>query len=106
MKPELLAIVAIFLAFALAEFFRTNLFHKPRQRRNGGIVELVGTSTLLLLTQPLVLLGGGLVAATLAPEARGSLAAVPLYVQLGLFLVFDDMTQYWWHRITHSVKWL
>ena len=106
MKPEILAIAAIFLAFALAEFFRTNLFHKPRQRRKDAIVEFVGTSTLLLLTQPLVLLGGGLIAATLAPEARDSLASIPLFVKFGLFLVFDDMTQYWWHRLTHSVKWL
>ncbi len=106
MKPEIIAIVAIFLAFALAEFFRTNLFHKPRQRRKDAIVEFVGTSTLLLLTQPLVLLGGGLIAATLAPEARDSLASMPLFVKFGLFLVFDDMTQYWWHRLTHSVKWL
>jgi hypothetical protein len=29
MRPEIAAILAIFLALALAEFFRTNLFHKP-----------------------------------------------------------------------------
>ena len=106
MKPEIIAILVIFLSFALVEFFRTNLFHKPRQRRKDAIVEIVGTSTLLLLTQPLVLLAGGLTAAALAPGARDSLASIPIIAQLGLFLVFDDMTQYWWHRITHSVKWL
>lgn len=106
MRPEIIAILTIFFAFAFAEFFYTNLFHKPRQRRKDVIVEIVGTTTLLILTQPLVLLGGGLLAATLAPEARDNLALIPLYAQIGLFLVFDDMTQYWWHRVTHSVKWL
>lgn len=106
MRPEIIAILIIFLTFALAEFFYTNLFHKPRQRRKDAIVEVVGTSTLFILTQPLVLLGGGLLAATLAPEAKDSLTLIPLYAQIGLFLVFDDMTQYWWHRVTHSVKWL
>lgn len=106
MKPEIIAILVIFLGFALVEFFRTNLFRKPRQRRKDAVVEVVGTSTLLLLTQPLVLLAGGLLAAAIAPNAQGSLATIPLIAQLGLFLVFDDMTQYWWHRITHSVKWL
>lgn len=106
MKPEIIAILIIFIAFALAEYLFTNLFHKPRQRRKDVIVEVVGTSTLLILTQPLVLLAGGLLVATVAPEARDSLATIPLYAQIGLFLVLDDMAQYWWHRITHSVKWL
>ncbi|MGI9235021.1 MAG: sterol desaturase family protein [Woeseiaceae bacterium] len=106
MKPEVFAILTIFMAFALAEFIRTNLFHKARQRRKDAIVEIIGTSTLLLLTQPLVLLGGGMLAATVAPDAKDSLVSIPIYAQLGLFLVFDDMTQYWWHRVTHSVKWL
>ena len=58
MKPEIIAILTIFLAFALAEFVYTNLLHKPRQRRKDMIVEVVGTSTLLILTQPLVLFVG------------------------------------------------
>ncbi|MGB5164472.1 MAG: sterol desaturase family protein [Woeseiaceae bacterium] len=106
LKPEILAILGIFLGFALAELLRTSLFHKPRQRRKDAVVEVVGTFTLLLLTQPVVLLCAGLLAAALAPDAAGSLADIPWYAMLGLFLVFDDMTQYWWHRITHSVQWL
>ena len=106
MKPEIIAILCIFFAFVIAEFIFTNLFHKPHQRRKDGVVEIVGTSTLLLLTQPLVLFGGGLLAATFAPDARDSLANIPVLAQVGLLLIFDDMTQYWWHRITHSVKWL
>jgi len=105
-RPETIAILAIFLAFAFAEYLFTSLLHKPRQRRKDLIVEIIGSSTLVLLTQPLVLLGGGLIAATLAPQASDSLASIPLYAQIGLFLVLDDMTQYWWHRVTHSVKWL
>ena len=106
MRPETIAILAIFLFFALAEFLRTNLFHKPRQRRKDGVVEIISTSTLVLLTQPLVLLGGGLAAATIWPESRDALISLPVLSQIGLLLIFDDMTQYWWHRITHNVKWL
>ena len=106
MKPELVAIIAIFASFALLEFFRTGFFVKPRQRRKDIVVEIVGTSTLMLLTQPVVLLAGGLLAATIAPDAAGMLADIPWYAKLGLFLVLDDMTQYWWHRISHTVKWL
>jgi len=105
-RPETIAIAAIFLAFAMAEYLRTNLFAKPRQRRKDGVVEIVSTATLVLLTQPFVLLAGGLLAAAVAPDARGSLSGVPVLAQVGLLLVCDDMTQYWWHRITHRVKWL
>ena len=106
MKTEVLLILFIFLTFAAAEFLRTGFFHKPRQRRKDVVVEVLGTSVLLFLTQPFVLLGGGLVAAAIAPEAAGSLSDIPWYAGVGLFLLFDDMTQYWWHRISHSVKWL
>ena len=106
MRPETIAILIIFVGFALAEFFRTNLFHKSRQRRKDGIVEIASTTTLVLLTQPLVLLAGGLVAAAVAPNSRDTLIGIPVIAQVGLLLFFDDMMQYWWHRISHTVKWL
>lgn len=102
----MLVIAAIFLCFALAEYCLTNLFHKPGQRRKDGVVELVGSLTLVLLTQPLVLLAAGSIAAGIAPDARDNLVAIPVIAQFGLFLLCDDLTQYWWHRMTHSVKWL
>ena len=105
-RPETIAILAIFLTFALAEFLRTNLFHKPRQRRKDGVVEIISTGTLVLLTQPFIILAGGLTAAVIWPDSRDALGGLPIIAQVGLFLLFDDMTQYWWHRITHNVKWL
>ncbi|MDA0705547.1 MAG: hypothetical protein O2907_00880 [Proteobacteria bacterium] len=89
MRPETIAIAAIFLGFALAEFVRTNLFHKVRQRRKDGVVEVISTATLVMLTQPLVLLAGGLLAAAIAPDARDSLGGIPLVAQVALFLVPD-----------------
>ncbi len=105
-RPETIAIAAIFIGFALAELLRTNLFNKAGQRRKDGVVEAISMATLILLTQPLVLLAGGLLAALVAPDARDSLSGIPLLAQVALFLVFDDMVQYWWHRMSHTVKWL
>ena len=106
MKPEIIAILLIFAVFATAEFLRTNLFHKAGQQRKDGIVEAVSELTLLIFTQPFVLFCGGLLAATLLPQHANSLANWPLAGQVMLFLIFDDMMQYWQHRITHNVKWL
>ncbi len=106
MKPEVIAILCIFLTFIVLEMIFTKFFRKPRQTRDDGVVEIVGTTTLILVTQPLVLAAGGLAASFAAPGAAGSLATLPFIAQFGLLLIFDDMMQYWWHRITHNVKWL
>ncbi|MEZ5894466.1 MAG: sterol desaturase family protein [Parvularculaceae bacterium] len=106
MKPEMLAILGVLATFALLEIIFTNFFRKPGQTRQDVIVEIVSTITLILITQPLALLGGATVAALIAPNAAGSLAHIPLIAGIALFLVFDDMMQYWWHRASHSVGWL
>ena len=106
MYPEVVVILLIFAVFATAEFLRTDLFHKKGQQSKDGIVEAVSALTLFIFTQPLVLFCGGLLAAMLFPRHANSLADWPLPVQVLLLLVFDDMMQYWQHRISHNVKWL
>ncbi len=106
MKPELIIIACLFLGFILLEIIFTHFFRKPRQTRDDGVVEVISTTTLILATQPFVLAAGGFVASLAVPQHAGALAALPFIAQFGLLLVFDDMTQYWWHRATHNTKWL
>jgi len=106
MKPELIVIFCIFLLFGALEMAFTKLLKKKGQTRADGIVEAVSTLTLIVVTQPLVLIGGAFVASLLLPGAEGSLATTPILFQILLLLIFDDMTQYWWHRVSHSVPWL
>ncbi|WP_428409743.1 sterol desaturase family protein [Hyphococcus sp.] len=106
MKPEMLVILGIFATFALLEVVFTGFFRKPNQTRQDVIVEVVSTLSLILVTQPLALLGGATVAALIAPSAEGALANIPVIAGIGLFLIFDDMMQYWWHRASHSFPWL
>lgn len=106
MKPEIIAILGILLAFSLAEMFRTNFWHKPGQTRRDVIVEAVSTITLLGLTQPAIMLTSGALMRLAFPEAEGSLAEQAVLVKVVLLLIFDDMTQYWWHRASHASPWL
>ncbi len=106
MKPELIVIAAIFFTFALLEFLFTGLFKKPNQRREDGIVEIFSSVMLVLVTQPFALAAGAFVAHLIAPNAAGALAGLPVVAGVALFLVFDDMTQYWWHRASHTFPWL
>lgn len=106
MKPEMIAVVSILLGFILLEILFTGFFKKPEQKRSDAIVEIVSTATLSLFTQPFVLAGGFVVAAFVAPGAADTLKNWPFLAVFVLFLIFDDMTQYWWHRLSHRVAWL
>ena len=106
MKPELIVILGIFLGFIALEIIFTRFFKKEGQRPGDGIVEIVATLVLTFITQPLVMAMGFAVAAFLAPNASDMLKAWSIWAVIGLFLIFDDMTQYWRHRISHSVPWL
>lgn len=106
MKPEILAILGVLATFCVLEIVFTNFFRKPNQKRGDVIVEIISTISLILVTQPLALLGGATLARLIAPGAEGALAHIPVLAGIGLFLIFDDMMQYWWHRASHSVPWL
>ena len=53
MKQELIVILCIFLGFIILELLFTRFFKKEGQIPGDGIVELVGTLILTLITQPL-----------------------------------------------------
>jgi sterol desaturase/sphingolipid hydroxylase (fatty acid hydroxylase superfamily) len=106
MRVEALIVPGIFLAFALVEMFRTNFFHKANQTRADAWVEVVGSVVLLAITQPAILLMAYALMALILPDAAGAWTGLPIIAQVVLFLVFDDMMQYWWHRASHSFPWL
>ncbi|WP_226699829.1 sterol desaturase family protein [Qipengyuania gaetbuli] len=106
MPASTIAIVAIYLGFALLELWRSNLFSKEEQSRDDGIVEAISMTMLLAVTQPTVLLLAGKVADMVAPQYAGALSGLNIFAAIALFLVLDDMLQYWWHRASHSTPWL
>jgi hypothetical protein len=62
MPPENIAILLIFVAFAAAEAWRHGFLRKPGQRAKDLQVELFGSLTLVVLTQPLSLLASATLA--------------------------------------------
>lgn len=101
-----LIVLGIYLGFGLLELVWTRLFSKSEQTRDDGILEAVSTVVLLALTQPMILLAVGGLGHAFAPHLEGALANLPVLAALALFLVFEDMMQYWWHRASHSFAWL
>lgn len=101
-----IVILAIYLGFGLLELWRTNLFSKGEQTRDDGIVEVVSIVMLLAVTQPMILFTSASVMGAVAPQWAGALSDINIFAAIALFLVLDDMTQYWWHRASHSFGWL
>lgn len=106
MRPEILAITGVFAFFALLELFRTQLFNKPDQTRDDAMVEIIGSAILLLFTQPAIIFAAQFILGAAAPQWAGALVGIPVIAAIALFLIFDDMMQYWWHRLSHSVPFL
>ena len=101
-----IAILAIYAGFGLLELWRSNLFSKPEQTRDDGFVEAISMAMLLVVTQPMILFGSAALMGVVAPQWAGALADINVVAAIALFLVLDDMTQYWWHRASHSFAWL
>ncbi len=106
MKPELITILCIFLGFILAEIIFTHFFKKKNQKPSDGAVEFISAGALLLLTQPFILGMAYALGLALFPQFQGGLSGLHFLVGFALFLIFDDLTQYGWHRLSHSVPWL
>jgi len=99
-------ILAAFVAFALIETIYTHFINQPKAVKGDWVVEVLGSFILVAFTQPLILFLSFAACSYIAPEMADSLANIHWLAAVGLFLIFDDMTQYWLHRISHTVPWL
>ena len=99
-------VIGIYCAFGLLEFLRSDLFKKAEQCRNDGIVESISTVLLLTVTQPGIILFVNWLGLRAFPQYQNALSDISVWMAIPLFLVFEDMMQYWWHRASHSFNWL
>ncbi|WP_438730908.1 sterol desaturase family protein [Parasphingorhabdus sp. DH2-15] len=106
MRPEIIVILCILTGYAFLEGIRGSFFRKKDQTRDDAIVELFSTFGLFFISQPLIILSVQFIMGSVAPQWQDSLAGLPFWAGFALFIIFDDLTQYWWHRASHSFPWL
>lgn len=99
-------IVGIFVLFGVLELLNTHLFSKAEQTRKDSYVEIIGSAVLLLVTQPGIFLIVNWLWLQFMPHWQGAWAGINIFAAIALFLVFDDMMQYWLHRASHNFAWL
>ena len=101
---QLLAVGSVLLAFALAEWAAGRLFPREATREDNRL-DLVVTLTFPLISGAVLAVSSAL-CAWAWPQHRGALAHWPWWGMLAVLLVADDLTQYLWHRLSHtSVLW-
>lgn len=96
-----LAVLALFIVFGLIELWRRRFF-SPLASREDNRLDIAAAVFLPLLIIPLILLATEKLGAHFAPQHRDALAAWPLWAKLLTLLVADDLTQYFWHRLSHT----
>ncbi len=96
-----LILVVIILGFAGAEYV-TGRHKTLNATPDDGKLELAMFLALIALVQPAIFFVTGKFAANWFPDYKDALAGLPVWAMVTILLVGDDMTQYWWHRISHT----
>ena len=97
---QMLAVVSVLLAFGLAEWVQGRFF-SPEATREDNRLDVVVT-LLFPLISGAVLAASGALCAAFMPEQRNAWAGWSVWAMLAVLLVADDLTQYLWHRLSHS----
>ncbi len=102
MNPiQTIAITAIFLGFGLLEILSGH-FTRLGATRDDWKVESAMLLLLLVLIQPGIFLGVSWLGLRYFPAQENAWAAIPAWGMFLILLVADDLTQYWWHRMSHT----
>lgn len=96
-----LAVLGLFAVFGLVELYRKRFF-SPMAGREDNRLDLAVAVLLPLMIVPLILFLTDRLGAAAYPDARDALVAWPLWAMILTLLLADDLTQYLWHRFSHT----
>ncbi len=102
MASEKIIVPAIFAAFILLEIAVGRFAQKDKGSRRDILIELVSSLSIVLITVPVIFTLAPMLIEWIRPGSAGALGFLPWYVMVLILLIGDDMTQYWWHRASHT----
>jgi sterol desaturase/sphingolipid hydroxylase (fatty acid hydroxylase superfamily) len=77
------------------------LYFNDKRTKNDFTIELVSLVTLPTLVQPTIFFITIYLSHLFIPQYENHFIHLPISEQVIAFLILDDMTQYWWHRLSH-----
>ncbi len=93
-------VFGVLLVLGVIESFG-GLYWNDRRTKNDFTIEFLGLLLLPTFIQPGIFLIVLWISGALVPNLGDILIDSSVFLQIAAFLVFDDMTQYWWHRLSH-----
>jgi len=92
---------AIFVGFGVLEI-ASGRFKNLGAAKDDWKLESAMVVILLILLQPSIFILVNWLCSQYIPASRNALATLPAWEMFAVLLVTDDLTQYWWHRASHS----
>lgn len=94
------AVVAFLLVFGIAEAL-LGAYKNSKRILHDYLIEVVSFPQLTVLIQPGILLLVIFIGRKLFPEMEEQFASVAYGFQFLIFILIEDLPQYWWHRLAH-----
>ena len=104
MEPKLLSklIPAIFLLILGTIEVLSGFYIKNKRSKNDYTIEIISLLILPTLIQPAIIITTIWFMGILLPNLEDYFFNESLWFHIAAFIIFDDMMQYWWHRLSHS----
>lgn len=77
------------------------LYFESKRSKNDFTLEIISMITLPVLVQPAIFLFTFLLMDSFLPHLADYFLYASFWWHILAFLIFDDMMQYWWHRLSH-----
>jgi sterol desaturase/sphingolipid hydroxylase (fatty acid hydroxylase superfamily) len=101
-EVQTILVLCIIAAFTFMELTTRRYQATVTATADDTKLELLMFLSLVAVCQPLALLSTNALGEWAAPGYRGALAHLPWWGMVAILLVGDDLTQYLWHRASHS----
>jgi sterol desaturase/sphingolipid hydroxylase (fatty acid hydroxylase superfamily) len=95
-------VLSMILGFAATELISRRYQNTVTATSNDTKLEVFMFLSLVAITQPLAMLSTAKLGDWFAPEYKDLLTDLPWWAMVGILILCDDLTQYWWHRLSHS----
>ena len=95
-------ILVLFILGAIEAF--SGIYQEGKRSKNDFTIEIISLLMLPTFIQPGIFLLVFWILDFTAPGLSDRLIGLAIPLQILCFLIFDDMMQYWWHRLSHSSK--
>jgi len=102
---DVYAVLGILIIFSMLEIIGGLLTHTKRKKQDWWL-EVISFFSLSLLIKPLIVFMVFVIGNTLFPQLQFVLAGNSLWLLLPVYLLIDDVLQYWYHRSAHEYEWL